>query len=215
MLDDNYYQEVESYFIERRGSPLFISPAEWHLVSKWDEAGIPLHVVKDGIDRVFDRPTARQKTRRLSYCRQSVEAAFRRFQETAHGSDRTEDASDGETTQTDSLVEHLRALVHRLGSSDEPVAREVGERLQSVIDVTSPHAVREEELAELDQSLMAGSEASLDASNRAELRTAAENSLAEYRERMPDEVYASAVESAFRRRLRKMKNLPRISLYDR
>jgi hypothetical protein len=61
----------------------------------------------------------------------------------------------------------------------------------------------ERELAAIDQNLIADSEASLDAATRDALRREAEASLEPYRERMPEKVYRSALESAYRRRLRK------------
>ena len=83
--EPSYYGEIETYFVERRGAPLFITPAEWGLVAKWEEQGIPVHVVQEGIDRVFERPQAVSKSRKLGYCRQTVEAAFRRFRVLARG----------------------------------------------------------------------------------------------------------------------------------
>ena len=62
---DGYYEEVESYFVAQRGSPLFITPSEWDLVWRWEQLGIPLAVVKEGIDRVFERPKTLLKPRRL------------------------------------------------------------------------------------------------------------------------------------------------------
>ena len=86
--EGNYYGSVEDYFVERRGSPLFITPAEWFLIFRWEEQGIPLPVVKEGIDRVFERPKTRAKPRKLGYCRQTVEATFRRFREVSLGGGR-------------------------------------------------------------------------------------------------------------------------------
>ena len=83
--EGNYYGLVEDYFVARRGSPLFITPAEWFLIFRWEEQGIPLLVVKEGIDRVFERPKTRTKQRKLGYCRQTVEAGFRRFREVSLG----------------------------------------------------------------------------------------------------------------------------------
>ena len=56
LQDEDYFAAVEAHFVERRGSPLFITPGEWFLVSRWEEQGIPLRVVQEGIDRVFERP---------------------------------------------------------------------------------------------------------------------------------------------------------------
>ncbi len=71
----------------RGGEVLSSSPrasGTWSV--RWEQLGIPLSVVKEGIDRVFERPKTLVKPRRLSYCRQTVEAAFRKFREASLGS---------------------------------------------------------------------------------------------------------------------------------
>src|SRR4029450_11451670 len=49
-----YYQTIEEYFVSRRGDPLFLSNADWNLVRKWREAGLPLRVVLRGIRDALD-----------------------------------------------------------------------------------------------------------------------------------------------------------------
>ena len=79
-----YYQAVEESFVSRRGESLFLSNADWHLVRKWREAGLPLRVVLRGIADAFeshahgwsrDRPV-----RSLAYCAHEVEAARERWE---------------------------------------------------------------------------------------------------------------------------------------
>lgn len=208
-VEEGYFGDVEAYFIERRGSPLFITPAEWFLVSKWEEQGIPLHVVHDGIDRVFERPQAAAKPRKLGYCRQTVEAAFRRFREVTlgGGEDRgpVEDRFDA--------AAHLSRLASKL--SRLAVAPELAARVEALGDVGENLQRIEDALTAIDDELVEFAEDALDENDRDALLSEASASLASYRDRMPDKVYQSALKSAYRRRLRDKAKLPRLSLYDR
>ncbi len=210
--EEGYFGDVESYFIERRGSPLFITPAEWFLVSKWEEQGIPLRVVKEGIDRVFERPQAAAKRRKLGYCRQTVEAAFRHFREVTlgGGEDRApvEDRFDA--------AAHLSRLASQLsGLSRLQVAHELAARVAALGDSGENLQRIEDALTAIDDELVEFAEEVLDENDRDALRSEASASLASYRDRMPDKVYQSALKSAYLRRLRDKVKLPRLSLYDR
>jgi biotin-(acetyl-CoA carboxylase) ligase len=211
-VESGYYEEVESYFVSRRGSPLFITPSEWDLVWRWEQLGIPLEVVKEGIDQVFDRPKALSRPRRLGYCRQTVEAAFRRFRESGVGA-RAGTADEEDGGGLTNIASRLRAL-----SEEKPVLAPIFERDAEAIRALGERAGMtsgeiERELAAIDQNLIADAEAALDTSTRGALRREAETSLEPYRERMPEKVYRSALESAYRRRLRRKLGIPTLSLY--
>jgi BirA family biotin operon repressor/biotin-[acetyl-CoA-carboxylase] ligase len=213
--EPGYYQEVESHFVARRGSPLFISPSEWDLVWRWEQLGIPLEVVKEGIDRVFERPRTALKPRRLSYCRQTVEAAFRRFREAGLGG-RGKAAEEGDSGAA-ARIEEIAARLAELGPERaglSPLGERTAAALRSLAaraDET-PDAI-ERELGALDGTLLAEAEKVLDEAERSELRRGAESSLESYRERMPEKVYHAALESAYRRRIRRKLGLPTLSLY--
>lgn len=209
---DGYFAAVEAHFIERRGSPLFITPAEWFLVSKWEEQGIPLDVVQEGIDRVFERPQAAAKPRKLGYCRQTVEAAFRRFREVTLGGGENR----GPVEDRFDAAAHLSRLASKLsGLSTPPVASDLAARVEALGDSGETLQRIEEALTAIDDELVENAEDALDENVRAALLSDAGASLASYRDRMPDKVYQSALRSAYRRRLRDKAKLPRLSLYDR
>jgi transcriptional regulator with XRE-family HTH domain len=226
-VNESYYAEVESYFVERRGSPLFISPGEWHLVSRWEELGIPLSVVKEGIDRVFERPKSRLKPRKLGYCRQTVESTFRRFREARLGLREGESesaVSAAVSAQLNEIKDRLQAAEERFGSRSERFARALGEisaLVASAIeqDQAGPSPTRlpelEDALTEADRRLIEEAETVVEEPVRAALRKQAASTLEPYRERMPKKVYRSALESAYRRRLRQKLELPVMSLYAR
>lgn len=203
-----YFGDVEAHFIERRGSPLFITPAEWFLVSKWEEQGIPLDVVKEGIDRVFERPRAAAKPRKLGYCRQTVEAAFRRYREVTLGGG----AYRGPVEDRFDAASHLAHLASKLGALSAP---ELAARVEALADSGETPVRIEDALAAIDEELVKNAEEALDETDRAALLSDARASLASYRDRMPEKVYQSALSSAYRRRLRDQAKLPRLSLYDR
>ena len=220
-LDEEYYEEVESYFVARRGSPLFITPSEWDLVLRWEQLGIPLAVVKEGIDRVFERPKTLLKPRRLGYCRQTVEASFRRFRESSLGGRGAATSSEdaGAEAYLRETSSRLRELAAALPEKERGLALFL-ERAADAVRSLSERAGKapgeaERDLAALDEELVAESEAVVGDRERDELRREAESSLDSYRERMPEKIYRAALESAYRRRLRKRIGLPTLSLYSR
>lgn len=220
--EDSYYGEVEAHFVERRGSPLFITPAEWQIVAEWDELGIPLHVVKDGIDRVFERPKASVRTsrpRKLGYCRQTVAAAYRRFRELTLGEQRHPAASADGAPETEAfdVARHLSRLAEAVAGAEQiaHAAPELAERVRCLVESgRSPDAI-EDELVEIDRELIDTVEAAMDGEIRESLRERARISLASYEDRMPEKVYQSALRSAYRRRIREWAELPRLTLFDR
>lgn len=217
--EDNYYAEVESYFVGRRGSPLFITPSEWDLVWRWEQLGIPLAVVKEGIDRVFERAKTLSRPRRLGYCRQTVEAAFRRHRESSLGG-RAGETAEGGSVASSRLAEisaGLLQLAAEWSERENEFARFL-ERTGDAIRSLSERAEEaqgdiERELSTFDNAIVVECESVLGDAVRGELRREAELSLESYRERMPEKIYQAALESAYRRRLRKRIGLPTLSLY--
>ena len=218
-FDEGYYEEVESYFVARRGSPLFITPSEWDLVRRWEQQGIPLAVVKEGIDRVFERPKTLLKPRRLGYCRQTVEAAFRRFRESslggrAGGTAQDDSSASAHLTEVSSRLQDLAAAWSETQSELSLLLERTAAAVRSLSERAeeAPGEV-ERELTALDGKLVVESEAVLGDAVREELRREVESSLESYRERMPEKIYRAALESGYRRRLRRKLGLPTLSLY--
>lgn len=225
--EPDYYAAVERHFVSLRGSPLFITPGEWHLIHRWKEQRIPLRVVIQALDQAFQRKRSARPIKRLSYCRQTVEASFRRFREAMAGASDPGVSSDSD--RSSQVTSYLRELLESLRSrraaieaehpSLAPLARTLGdcaEALESTFrgELTAETLTGiETELAHWDEILCAGAEQSLDAEERRRLLQAAERALGDYRTRMPAEVYRSAVESAFRKELRRRFALPALSLF--
>ena len=74
-MSDAYFVEIEAHFAMRRGTPFILSAKDWALMKKWHEERVPLTVVIEAIDTVFEKneTSGRRKTiSSLSYCRHAV-----------------------------------------------------------------------------------------------------------------------------------------------
>jgi hypothetical protein len=74
---------VEEFFVSRRGDPLMLSNADWHLIRKWRTAGLPLRVVLRGITDALDSHahswSRDRKVGSLAYCAAEVDVAADRW----------------------------------------------------------------------------------------------------------------------------------------
>ncbi len=206
MAEENYYSEVETYFILLRGSPLFITPSEWAIVANWEASGIPLNVVKEGIDRVFERPRKPSSTLKLGYCEQAVASAFRRFREIRLGNRNRDSEEKGFDVKA-----HLVKLVSEVREKYPKLVDELDLLAESDLSFSEI----EEALMELNDVIIDKAESEADATLRAQLLSEAEASLSSYRDKMPVKVYQAAIKSGYRRRLRQRLKLPFLSLLHR
>lgn len=72
-MSADYFLEIESHFARRRGTPFVLSAKDWLLMKKWNSDGVPLPVVIEAIDSVFEKQEAKgKKVNSLSYCRHAV-----------------------------------------------------------------------------------------------------------------------------------------------
>jgi hypothetical protein len=72
---DEYFSEIEAHFALRRGTPFILSPLDWHLMTRWKEEGVPLPIVIEAIDSVFEKNESsarKKKINSLRYCRHAV-----------------------------------------------------------------------------------------------------------------------------------------------
>ena len=78
-----YFRELEDFFIDLRGAPLQLSPADWQVSKRWYERGIPLSHVKRVLEEVFTRRRERgaEGLVTLRYCRKPVEAQWQEVEE--------------------------------------------------------------------------------------------------------------------------------------
>jgi hypothetical protein len=220
--EEGYYAEVEKHFVGLRGSPLFTTPKDWQLVHNWRQMQIPLRVVKDGLSLAFERPRTSRPIRHLSYCRQTVEGAYRRYREALAGV-----RCEGEAGEEEP---HIRRYLVRLEGELRDSSRSLGASRSGLAELATRSADRlgylcglpmsmesfqeiEAELDRVDAELVAAAETCLEETESRRCMEAAERSLEAYRARMPDEIYSSAVRSAYLKRVRAHFGLPALSLF--
>jgi hypothetical protein len=214
-----YFRAVEEHFVRLRGTPLVLSPGDWHLAASWYERGIPLALVLRAITAVFETAAARQRGRRvhsLAYCRHAVEEAYVLHLAAMVG--QAETASSPSLPRR-RLGEKVEAWSRRAAEWPTELLAEARAALDRVREIVG--ALEGGELSpEAAEKLLAGQErVLLDLAQRAldprileDLRTSCDRRLADYRQRMEMEVYARtrrrALDGALRRRL----EVPRLSL---
>src|SRR6185295_3536233 len=82
--DHAYFQAIEESFVELRGAPLLLSPADWQVARRWHEEGVPLDLVRRTLAEVFARRKERDakgKISSLRYCAPAVDAAWEEVRE--------------------------------------------------------------------------------------------------------------------------------------
>jgi hypothetical protein len=207
-----YYQAVEEYFVARRGDPLFLSTADWHLVRKWREAGLPLRVVLRGIRDALDSHAhswgRARPVKRLAYCAREVEAARERWERAlALGRDEGLDVSGALRGFADDL-ERAWGLGARGRAAAAQIERGLRTRAAGgrLADVSTWLGEREAELLEAIR-------ADDGADRVARIEADVDRALEPYRRRMPAKVVEQLRRESTARRLLEGHGLPRLSLF--
>jgi hypothetical protein len=207
-----YYQAVEEYFVSRRGEPLFLSNADWHLVRKWREAGTPLRVVLRGIRDALDAHalgwSRNRPVRSLAYCAREVEAARERWERAlAMGTDGVLDVARALRGFALDL-ERATGLGPRATADAGALAAELRERAEGgrLSELTAWLQKREESLLEAIRE-------DLGRQRCEEVQAAVERGLGAYRDRLPDRVVEQLRRESQARRLLEAYGLPRLSLF--
>lgn len=193
-MSADYFTEIESHFAQRRGTPFVVNPKDWALMQEWHAEGIPLSVVIEAIDSVFDRFDATQrKVNGLSFCKYAVKELWRERKDLQIGA---ENAAPEENVEP-----LLDALATRLASID--IAASFADRVRALASERSVPRI-EERLMELEQELI-DSLLPLAEELRAEARALTSGADEKTRER---------TEQAHLRRLIRSKfELPRLTLF--
>jgi hypothetical protein len=89
-----YYQQIAQAFFARRGAPYVLSSRDMVTISSWEETGIPLGIVLEGIERAFERSRLRlargRKMSSLTFCESEVIKAYNEFRDRKVGRDAKE-----------------------------------------------------------------------------------------------------------------------------
>jgi hypothetical protein len=143
-VSPEYFTEIESHFALRRGTPFVLNAKDWALMKEWAETGIPLAVVIEAIDAVFDKREAEgRKVNALSYVKHAVKELWKDRKELQIGAE--EDAPE---ENVEPLLEALALRLEML-----PAAAAFAPRVRALARERSVPRV-EEQLMELEQELI-------------------------------------------------------------
>jgi len=190
----SYFEEIESHFAQRRGTPFILNAKDWALMKSWSDDGVPLPVVIEAIDSVFDKLAERDPGKivsGLSYCKHAVKELWSERRQLQVGG---ESASPEEDVQP-----RLDALALALA---EP-APEFASRVRGLVSEKSVPRI-EERLMELETELF---DALLPQAEELRAEARALTSGADEKTR------ARTEEAHLRRLVRERFGLPRLTLF--
>lgn len=207
-----YFRELETIFIDERGAPLLLAPADWQLARRWHEEGIPIELVERVVREVFGKRREKEgeegkhRILTLRYVRRAVENAWnkqRRMEAPIHAGD-----AAPEIDVQGRLEALASALPEGLPGQEEAV-RAILRLGKSGVEADEVEAG----LAALDEEVLERIERGLGAEERAELDRRLEEALAGLAGRLPREELERAREDLRRQLLRADLELPVLSLF--
>jgi hypothetical protein len=213
-LEAAYYQTVEEFFVSRRGDPLILSSADWTLVHKWHEAGVPLRVVLRGLADALDAHahswSRERKVGSLAYCAAEVELARERWQRAvALGAEEGGDVPGWLRGLADAL-ERVR-----LGPRASVLAPKLSRALRDRAEAPGAAEALEAWLLAGERELREALAEDAGPDTLSMLEREVDGDLAAYRERMPTKVLDQIRAESLTRRLLESSGLPRLSLFHR
>ena len=203
---------MEEFFVSRRGDPLMLSNADWHLIRKWRTAGLPLRVVLRGITDALDSHahswSRARKVGSLAYCAAEVEAAADRWRRAlALGEEEGVSAESALRGFADALDG-----ARDLGPRSAPVARDLALELRARAAEGSLRDL-ESWLVEREGALRVALEGDMGRAAVDAIGEAVDRDLAPYRDRMPARVLDQVRMESLTRRVLEAHGLPRLSLF--
>jgi hypothetical protein len=211
-LDDHsYFMVVEEIFIRLRGTPLLLSPADWHVARRWHREGVPLDLVESALSEVFARRKERGVEGRVSslrYCAPVVEAAWAHLRELTGPAERESAPAAGLD-----IPGRLQALAAAL---PEKLAERATweERITDLAALSGGSQAVEERLAALDGELLEAARSGLKGSTKRAVQEAVERTLAALAGRLPDDELERSRDRLTLQVVRNRLGLPVLSLFS-
>jgi len=226
MEEEQYFRMIEDYFVQKRGNPMLLSPKEWALMREWHDAGIPGEVVLRAVDRGFENKKDEfESPVKLTYFRRIVKSEYKRYLKSQEGL-----SNEPKQESSANIESFLEKLVHSLEESSKQ-ARQAGnqamadlllgcrEKLSS--DVMKPFQANqtmdlqrvEHQLATLEKEI---EEVLLQTISESQLESFRENAMRDlktFQEKLEFPVYQEMINRALIKSVRKLYNIPRLSLF--
>ena len=128
----------------RRGTPFVLNAKDWALMKAWSAEGVPLAIVIEAIDSVFEKNEAKgtlKKINSLSYCRHAVKELWSERRELQIG-------AEGAAPE-----ENVEAALETLAQSVAPASAAFADRIRALASEKSVPRI-EESLMELEEELL-------------------------------------------------------------
>jgi len=142
-----YFQEIARTFFGLRGAPFVLSSRDMVTISSWEEKGIPLRIVLEGIERAFEnyrkRAVRGRKISSLSFCQTEIMRVFAEFRDRGVGR-----AEKGESRED--KRKKIKLEVKRFLKSLPLEAAFLSEVYREALSVLSQKEASEETLERLD-----------------------------------------------------------------
>lgn len=228
MTVDEYCRGLEAHLTRRNDGHLIrvVGPA-FEMVRGWFDRGVPFKIASHGIDQTVERYYAkgpRRRPVRIEYCEADVLDAFDRWRRAVG----LRGAGEAATTmpKREGLATVIRRAIAKLtaarGSHSLWAGAAGGEvdRIVQALDALASKAERARgaaraglvaELGTFDAALIAAARAALAPPALRELEAQADQDLAPFRDRMPQDAWRSSREAALVQLLRVHAQLPTLS----
>ena len=223
----SYFTEIEETFIRRRGRNLLLSPLDWALIETWQERSVPLHIILQGIEKVFDgvdrQPSRSRSVKSLMYCREEIEAQYADWLERQAGKSAAETSSNGEQKNglytPEIVLEHVEASIAALNNFNktariESFGHAIVQLEQLKTNLPDDYEKTEEILTDIENFLNDELKRNADAAHLNALKKDTESQLSAYKNKMEKEVYEKTFDLIILKRLREEAEIPRLSLYS-
>jgi hypothetical protein len=200
----DYFNEIEAHFSSKRGTPFVLNAKDWALMKKWHDDGVPLPIVIEAIDSVFDKAAERNKiVNSIHYCKHAVKELWDERRELAVG--------DGSSTPEESPAAMLETLAGELAASQNDVARAYAARVPELAREKSVPKV-EEALIALERDLIDAILAAMSDDERAAIHGEIARAVGDT-SRLNENTRARTEEANLRRIVRERFELPRLTLF--
>ncbi len=203
MASNEYFLEIEAHFAMRRNTPFILSAKDWALMQKWHDEGIPLPVVIEAIDSVFEKneTSGRRKViSSLSYCRHAVKELWEARRDLFVGGSEVAPESNPEA--------RLESLAQRIETNRG--ASEFAARVRALASERSVPRI-EQRLMEIERelidALIASAPEEVDHIRREIAGSLGDTS------KLDPKIRARTEEANLRRRIRERFDLPRLTLF--
>lgn len=213
--------------MRRRGKHLMLGVLDWSLMENWQQKEIPLKIVLNGINNVFDNVLASAKEpakiKSLSFCKEEVETLFSEWRALQIGKN-SDEKSGTEAHQVDTelkVEDRLRQIAAEFTKAcigkDEELARSfnaVVNQLNALCEETHSREeviVRLEELeSELGKEIVNSADSNL--KMKVELET--KKQIEALGANLDPNAYASAFQKMLLKNFRNELGVPRLSYYN-